>query len=406
MVLQRHKLVEFSETGTGFFVLVVNPKKLEPVFSISSLSRSLQRLFQLLPVVPFHLQLPAKNTLLPQSLMRDGSILLRLPHSKEEQLYMQSLTDAEVWEISQDEYEQHILENEGRIGVVGGTADERQVAQELIKQNAKKSTLSEKIRGTIGLVFPFLSVVRTYVPFPLFRAKEVVVCDRSKASVFDEILELARKRYVASQENETVGSKYISFSSITDYKETELTATHREFYRHASLQLLEDSAAAGSLASSLFGYEVGNRYSGIDILSGIVNRIGQQSLPYTIYLLGGNGNTPFKIREYFCAIYPGIALQFVGISAPQGELTEASYVAIKSDIQEKHPDLLFVSVGRASSVQVIKQLTADHVDFGIALALGESFNRFVTSKRTKENPIVKTKQYIQELQSIAAVLKV
>lgn len=378
MVMQRYRLTEVPNTGATSLVLVVNPKKLDLLFSVVAFPQQLQMLLKSAHILNYHLALDAKKDVphSMQGLVVEGKLCVRLPHTKEEQVYMLGMSEVEVWEVSSDDYSCQIIESHGRVGVVGGSSEEKSTVQNLMSRLQSKQSL---------LSGAFL---------PLFRLPEISVSGISKKALFEELLERARERYVAMQAGKTLKQMSVLLSSFADYAQLSSSAREAdvvETYRSADMQLLEQSYVSMHFSTQLFGYKVETLYSGVELLSGIINRIGQQSLPYTVYLVGGVGHAAYKVREYFSVIYPNIALQFVGVSSPGNTVDASAYKAIQLDINEKAPDFVFVSIGASESARFVGHLLHDSTNFGVAIALNSTFDYF-TSPTAKRAGILPTVQ--------------
>ena len=115
------------------------------------------------------------------------------------------------------------------------------------------------------------------------------------------------------------------------------------------------------------GFQPKELITGVDIFVQLLNTIGKESLPYTIYIVGGFGNVPYKTRDYFTAIFPNMKENFVGISTPpMGFLNDEKIMdAITKDIEAKKPDIIFAGMTVPTQERFIYELLKRKVNFGL-----------------------------------------
>jgi Teichoic acid biosynthesis proteins len=209
-------------------------------------------------------------------------------------------------------------------------------------------------------------------PFPLFRRAFLSVFSGTKKEALDIIFERLRLRYIAARDIDKVPSGIVVTPNL-DHLRILFEDQNKEFqkvYETAFLQTPDGFPPLIQYGSASLGYQPREQITGIELFMQLINKIGQESLPYTIYLVGGFGNIPYKTRDYFTSIYPELSANFVGISTPPfGFLNNKEIMdTIAKDIDAKKPDIIFAGMTCPTQELFVKELVRRKVNFGVVYA--------------------------------------
>lgn len=353
--------------------IVINPKNLDDLFKFAVVAERVQHLLEQLPIAQVNIYLPAKSVLYDfPGLSVQNRISVRLPRSEEELKQMEALASYEVWEDDSVSY--GILSFEEHKPVI-----KKQHADIAVLQRIWTNTSEKKKK------FGILS------HFPLFRDRFFSVYWKSKKDAVDLLLERLRQRYVAHRNIESVPSAVVVTPNLDHMRMLfgEKNRNLQEVYERAILQTPDGYPPLVRFSRESIGYKTTETITGVDLFMQLINTIGREALPYTIYFVGGFGNVPYQARDYFIRIYPNLSENFVGISTPpRGFLDNKEMLdAIAADIEKKKPDLIFAGMTAPVQERFIFELMKRKVNFGIGFGVGRSIE-IVTGYQKKEPAII------------------
>lgn len=383
MVLNKYPLSDSARVNQkGLFQLVVSPYLLDELFRMAVVSKHAQRLIQSRDISPYVLKLQAKVLIYEHHvLIREDQVLVRLPQSKDELSYMESLAEAELWEIDEHELEKVATVTGGSLNLEGGTALERQQFAELWTKSDRDLPLWSRVLGIIresfaGVFAKNKQARGALYPFPLFRADYLSVFDGNTRECLDVILEQLRRRYAVKRDLEQLPATCVVTPNLDQLRYL-FEHNHRELqsiYRKSLLQTADGYPPLIMFGKASLGYQPKAHVTGVDLFMQLLNSIGSESLPYTIYLVGGFGNIPYKARDYFVSIYPNLKDNFVGISTPPFGFLENKETVdiIAKDIDAKKPDIIFVGMTVPTQERFLFELFKRKVNFGIGFCFGRA----------------------------------
>lgn len=369
MVENRYAFEDAPKTLKGA-VLVVNPTRLDDLYKVAAVSLRFQQFLGRVGVVPLTVKVPAKKLIyVGKSVISEGFVSVRLPHSVEEQRYMQSLRHAEIWEISREEHE-GIVQVEGDRLVVIRHSPELPALQELWKSLPEKSK-----------IFGFFNAP------PFFQNDVLSVFWHSKREAIARIMQRLQVRYEEKRMVEKVPSTLVVTATREHFHRLFYENDHQlsQAYAKAMLQIPEDPIIFRKFARQMVGYSISEQVTGLDIFMQVINAIGREGLPYTIYLVGGFGNIAYQARDYFINIYPNLRENFVGISMPPSDFLDKEEIVsvVAQDIGEKKPDIVFVGMALSTQEGFLVELLRRNINFGIGVGIGNTFE-ILTSHRKKQ----------------------
>ncbi|MCC7304011.1 WecB/TagA/CpsF family glycosyltransferase [bacterium] len=393
MSLQRMPLTKSSKLHGA---IVCNPNRLDDLFQRAVVSKRVQRMLQSPCIVKYILALEAKviqydNT----QLVTEGKIFVRLPQSQEELDQLRKLEYTEIWELSDLERDR-IVKIEGEKALIkGGTEDEKAQFTKLWKASGEDLPLLSRLVGItreslLGLMHK-KRVSGSVYPFPLFRADFFSIFGGTTKEVLTIILEKLRKRYAAKRDLSVVPSDILVTPNLDHIRMLfeENDADFQKIYRRSFLQAADGYYPLVMYGKASVGHQPLEQVTGVDLFMQLINTVGSQALPYTIYLVGGFGNVPYKARDYFVSIYPNLRENFIGISAPPLGFLENKEImdAIANDIEEKKPDLIFACMTMPIQEKFINELMNRGVNFGIGFCFGRALE-LVVGYQKKEPALV------------------
>lgn len=129
-------------------------------------------------------------------------------------------------------------------------------------------------------------------------------------------------------------------------------------------------------ASKILGRPLRERVSGFDLANSLLKKVAPQNK--TLYLFGGKPGVAEMASEKIKELYPGI--EIVGIS--DGYFDAEKEKAIIDDINEKHPDILFVCLGFPKQENWISA----HPDLNVKVAMGIGGSLDVFAGEVKRAP--------------------
>lgn len=366
----------------GIPVLRVNPNHLDELFRIAVVTKHAQRLLQSEALSPYTLALQAKVNIrdYPQ-LVVEEHVFVRIPETVQERKTMQLLSEPEVLLFSKDSLDKVVVLNEGTTGIRGGSEQEKAAFKALWKETDKELPLWRRLVGITkevfwGLLYKKRGTSGVSYPFPLFRSQLLNVFQGTKKEVLSIILESLRERYVAKRDIEKVPAKILVTPNL-DHLRFLFDIEHEEFkqvYKDSFLHTADGYPPLVMFGKASLGYQPAEQVTGVDLFMQLINTIGNEALPYTIYIVGGFGNVPYKTRDYFLSIYPHMKENFVGISTPPFGFLENKEImdAIVADINEKKPDIIFAGMTVPTQEIFVHRLKKLGVNFGIAFCIGRA----------------------------------
>lgn len=367
---------------SGVPILRINPNNLDELFKIAAVTKHAQRLIQSGVVSPYTLALQAKvNVREYPQLVVEGHVFVRLPSSEQERRVMAELETPEVVIVSKEELEMVVVVNEGTTGIRGGSEQEKATFKALWKETDKELPLWRRLFGIAKEVFWGVFYKKrgnsgVSYPFPLFRSPLLNVFQGTKKEVLSIILESLRERYVAKRDIATVPAKILVTPNL-DHLRFLFDIEHEEFrqvYKDSFLHTADGYPPLVMFGKASLGYQPTEQVTGVDLFMQLINTIGNEALPYTIYIVGGFGNVPYKTRDYFLSIYPHMKDNFVGISTPPFGFLDNNEImdAIIADINEKKPDIIFAGMTVPTQELFVHRLKELGVNFGIAFCIGRA----------------------------------
>lgn len=397
MILNKYKLSKDPGVFKGVPVLVINPNQLDELYQLSVVTKHAQRLLQSRIVSPFTLLLQAKVLIYKhKSLIVDQYVYVRLPQNKSEYEYQKDLTEPEIWEIEKDDIEKIVVLNEGKVGIKGGSDEEKETFKILWKETDKDLSLVSRLFGIaresiLGLVYKKRPQFGVTYPFPLFRAPFLNVFPGTIKEVLVIVLERLRLRYVAKRDINEVPSGILLTPNLDhlrflfDSENTEFQEVYRDSFMHTA----DGYPPMIMYGKASLGYQPQEQVTGVDLFMQLINTIGNEALPYTMYLVGGFGNIPYKTRDYFVSIHPHLKENFVGISTPPFGFLENEEImdAIIKDINEKKPDIIFAGMTVPTQEKFVHILKKRGVNFGIGFCIGRAIE-MVAGYQKKEPALV------------------
>jgi hypothetical protein len=352
MVLHRYSLQKTPDSLSNG-VLVFPLRDLSVAYKTLRLTRKIARLLCSRAVVPVLLRLPVKvgaEHFIPQALVADNTVLVRLSASPEEAALRDAMVTPEIWELAQDVATLPILVVAGeKYQIHGFTPNVKLVVEQQLKAPL---TFFEKIRIPLRCNLP-----STYLPV-------------SKKEVFEQVLQAIRN-------NKT------HYFTLEDFTKKPISG---HLYTLGGMHsiLAEGSAREQSLSPQLLGYRVETIWESTELIAGIINYIISQGLPYTFYFLGeGGGNAPYKVKEYFCRLYSQGQHQFIGASSPR--LLTASTDVIIGDIKNKAPQVLFIDGDSSRTQEFLAQFIQSFTLPPVVVSATGAFSRVLVKPEVKSS---------------------
>lgn len=398
MVLNKFPLSDSSRVNPkGLYQLVVAPGHLDELFRIAVVSKHAQRLLQMRAISPYVLKLPAKILVYEHHvLVRDEHVLVRLPQTKEELEYLDSMKTPELWEIDEAKLDKVATITGATLNLDGGSPIERQQFMDLWTKSDRDLPLFTRLTGIVQESFAGVFSKNkqnrgVQYPFPLFRADFLSVYNGSIKECLAMVLERLRQRYEVKRDLARLPATLVVTPNL-DHLRFLFEQQHRELqgvYRKAFLQTADGHPPLIAYGKASLGYQPHEQVTGVDLFMQLINIIGSEALPYTIYLVGGFGNVPYKTRDYFTSVYPHLKDNFVGISTPpMGFLEDKSVMdAIATDIDAKKPDIIFAGMTVPTQERFVFELMERKVNFGIGFCIGRAIE-MVSGYQKKEPALV------------------
>ncbi len=376
MIVNRYSLSQ-APVNLRKAVLVCNPKELSELFKIAEVSVKTQLFIENAGVSAVCLQIPAKKLRYHgEQVVSEGYLFVRLPHSAEEKEYFDNLAEAEVWEVSG--------EDEGILRVSGSHLLE-------IKEHA-----ANKRAEALWRTLPEQEKRWGVNKLPLFRSNFLSIFWKSKKEALELLFERLRMRYEENRTMEKIGPGIVVTPNLDHLRMLfeDNNEAFQQVYANAILQTPDGYPPLVKFAKQSIGYQTQEQITGVDMFMQLINTIGRESLPYTIYLVGGFGNVPYQARDFFVSIYPNLASNFVGISTPPiGFLkNEQIMTAIVEDINKKKPDLIFAGMTAPVQELFIQELINRKVNFGLGFGVGRAIE--ILTGFQKKEPAVFEKLHV------------
>lgn len=393
MVLQRVALLDIPQQQG---VIVCHTQTIDALFRVAVVPKQVQRLLALLPISPYTLKLQKKSLLYELSAITgDEYIYVRLPRNKQEREYCTTLEKAELWEVTEDEYAMLVDVTGEKVVFSGGTQEEQAAFLALWEEAGRepswiKKSMAILSEGVLGLQYKTRAGAVKY-PFPLFRAHFLSVFAGTKKQAMEMIFERLRQRYVSERNNQKVPQGIVVTPNLDHLRLlfAEKDEIFQQVYQSSFLQTPDGFPPLIQYGRASLGYQPQEQITGIELFMQLINKIGSESLPYTIYLVGGFGNIPYKTRDYFISIYPELANNFVGISTPPFGFLEKKDIldTIAKDIEQKKPDIIFAGMTSPTQERFIQELITRKVNFGIGLCVGRTIE-MVAGYQKKEPSLI------------------
>lgn len=397
MALQQYHLGNLPDHFSGIPVLRINPNNLDELFRLAVVTKHAQRLLQSGASSPYVLALQAKINLYNYSQLRvEEHIFVQLPRTKEEFSANKALQALQVNDIPKDLLEKVVVLTDGSVGIKGGTEEEKEEFKRLWKETDKDLPLITRILGIgkeaiLGMFYKNRKLTGVSYPFPLFRAPFLSVFPGTKRQVLDIILEKLRQRYVANRDISKTPSDILVTPNLDHLRFLfELNDKNfQEVYKESFLHTADGFPPLVMYGKASLGHQPTEQVTGVDLFIQLVNIIGNEALPYTIYIVGGFGNVPYKTRDYFVSIYPHLRENFVGISTPPFGFLENKETmdAIVADINQKKPDIIFAGMTVPTQELFVYELKKRGVNFGIAFCIGRAIE-LIAGFQKKEPTLV------------------
>ncbi len=388
--------VLLNQSNGKWGALVINPQLMDELFKRAVVSKQVQRFLSLGVVSSFYLSLQAKYIQYDhQELVRDGRILVRIAQSDKELSHIKSIKKPEIYYVENSSELPIALINKDEITFIGGTTTERSSFIESWKFASKEMPLVNRLLAMVKESFAGFSyksrMSGVSYPFPLFRAPFLNVFPGTTKEVIGIILERLRLRYVAKRDTEKVEPGLVVTPNLDHLRflfEEENTE-FQKYYAKSFLQTADGYPPLVLFGKASIGYQPKEVVTGVEMFVQLINIIGSQALPYTIYIVGGFGNIPYKTRDYFISIYPNLKDNFVGISTPpMGFLENKEIVdAVAKDIHTKKPDIIFAGMTVPTQERFIYELMERRVNFGLGFCFGRAIE-IVAGYQKKEPALI------------------
>ena len=227
--------------------------------------------------------------------------------------------------------------------------------------------------------------------FPLYRQPYVSIFPGTRSQAIDLFFERIQARFQSGRDLSVVPAAGVvtpnldHLRMLVEDQDKEL----QEVYATAFLQTADGYPPLVKYAKESIGYATAEQVSGVEVFMSIMNKIGSESLPYTIYLVGGFENTNKKVKDHFVQSYPHMAQNFVGMSAPPvGFMNDKAVVEkIFKDIDKKKPDFVFVCLSAPNQEKFSYRMVNAGVNFGLGFGIGRAFD-LISGYQKKEPKII------------------
>ncbi len=227
--------------------------------------------------------------------------------------------------------------------------------------------------------------------FPLFRQPFISIFWGNKLQAIDLIFERVQKRFQSGRNLDIVPASVVVTPNLDHLRLLieENDSEFQEVYAHAFMQTTDGHPPLVRFAKESIGFPTTEQVSGVDIFMSIMNKIGSETLPYTVYFVGGFQNTAQKVKDYFVQSYPHMAANIVGISAPPiGFLNNQELLnTIFADIDKKKPDFIFACLSTPTPEKFILRMKKAGVNFGLGFGFGRTFD-LISGYQKKEPQII------------------
>jgi N-acetylglucosaminyldiphosphoundecaprenol N-acetyl-beta-D-mannosaminyltransferase len=227
--------------------------------------------------------------------------------------------------------------------------------------------------------------------FPLFRQEYISILWLTRKKVLDMIFDRTQKRFQEGRSLQTIKPGAVVTPNL-DHLRMLVEGSDEEFrevYSKAFIQVPDGYPPLVRFAKESIGYQTIEQVSGVDIFVSIMNTIGQEDLPYTVYFVGGFQRTAYKVRDHFVSAYPNMREKIVGVSEPpMGFMKdEKIFESIVSDIDKKKPDFVFVCLAAPHQEKFVLRLMNRNINFGLGFGLGRTFD-LISGYQKKEPRII------------------
>lgn len=385
-------------------VVEVGPFCMDNLYKTALISRNIQNLLLQLPILPCYVSVPSKKLQYEElGIVNDGQVLVKLPQNNTERELMAKQKTWNILEVKEEDITAVIKEENGKLKVKGFSEHELQqlkIYWEKAKLRPNKFSralyvLRSFLRGFLGIK----STDTLQIPFPLFRDVSFAVFPGTKKECRLILLEELRQRYEKKRDITKVQSKMILTANLDHMlwlfqKKNEV---YREAYDKTWFITADGYPPLITFARESLGYSVKEQVTGVSLFMELINIIGAEALPYTIYLIGGFGNIPYQTRDYFINVYPSMKDNFVGISTPPLGFLDKPEVfdAICEDINKKKPDIIFAGMTAVTQERIFLELQKRNINFGFGVGVGRAVELVVGYQ--KAPPKIFTKLHLDWL---------
>lgn len=382
--LQSQGVSEFVKQQSDIAVMLPS---VGDIFRFGTITKKQQAVLSHMWISPLEVIIPAKSVqYFTQDLFQD-TVTIRLPHSDTEQSFVSTLGRPLIT-FKHDKNSEIFDIVEGYKTSTNGTGRLRLTSampEILVENDSAQQFIKEWKEIEESFMFSWKH------KYPLFRQKYVNVFPGTRAEAIQMIISRLEKRFQEQRSGKTIQPMAVVTPNLDHFRMLieEDDKEFQEVYAQAFLQTADGYPPLVKYAKQSLGYQTIEQVSGVDVFVSLMNKIGQDSLPFTIYFVGGFGQTAQKVRDHFVSAYPHMAQNIVGISSPPVGFmkNDEVYSAVKADIAKKNPDLIFACLAAPTQEKFIHRLKKEGVQFGLGFGLGRTFD-LISGYQKKEPKIV------------------
>jgi N-acetylglucosaminyldiphosphoundecaprenol N-acetyl-beta-D-mannosaminyltransferase len=344
------------------------------IFRFGTLTKKQQSTIASHWISELELVIPAKK---PQYFTQDlftHAVTLRLPHTDVEQSFIATMGRPLItFGYREDTNIFNVVEGYSLTNGTSGKIDLlSSVPNTIVENDATKAFIADYNQVREDFLFSWKN------KYPLFRQKYINIFPGTRAEAVNLIINRLERRFQEQRSGKTVVPMSVVTPNLDHLRMLieENDSEFQEVYAEAFLQSADGYPPLVKHAKKSIGYQTIEQVSGVDLFVSLMNKIGQESLPFTIYFVGGFQQTGQKVRDHFVGSYPHMAKNIVGISAPPVGFmkNDSVYSAIKEDITKKNPDLIFACLSAPTQEKFIHRLKKEGVPFGLGFGLGRTFD--------------------------------
>lgn len=378
-------LKDFSINSNDFTSISILLPTIKDLFRFGTIDKKAQKILESREEWNFSLTIKAKSPLyFVDSYFSEGKVTVRFPHSDAESQFITNIKQPLVlFELSPEvELTRNRFPNVKIEGAFGKSNVD-------ISDNIPKVTKGND--DTLYFFEEYQKFKGKGSKFPLFRQDYISILWLKRKKVLDMIFDRIQKRFQETRSLEKIKPSAVVTPNL-DHLRMLVENNDEEFrdvYRKAFIQVPDGYPPLVRFAKESVGYQTTEQVSGVDIFVSIMNTIGQEDLPYTVYFVGGFQRTAYKVRDHFVSAYPNMREKIVGISEPpMGFMKdEKVFESIVSDIDKKKPDFIFVCLAAPHQEKFILRLMNKNINFGLGFGLGRTFD-LISGYQKKEPRII------------------